>query len=210
MNIGDDKNMGRFLSQEKKRLADYKLQSSYFTASAKGDGTYRGKLRPFCLSNADRSENLYDDIRIDALIYFDKLGIKWHDGEEGKPSNHLCDSQVCCINFLYPFTNRPEALKELLLPLYPTIGSMLTVECDQYVSFEWIGQENYLIEGANPGGKRTRGANFTSADAIVMFEHIDGRKQTILIEWKYTESYSPTSIAVSRSGTDRTGIYRML
>lgn len=34
--------------------------------------------------------------------------------------------------------------------------------------------------------------------------------QIVLIEWKYTESYSGADLKISPSGTDRTGIYRPL
>jgi hypothetical protein len=88
---------------------------------------------------------------------------------------------------------------------------MLPVEdIGRYVAFEWIGQQNYLREKLPRHGKRTRGANFTSADAAVRFENEDGTKQIALIEWKYTESYSSSSYRVARSGTDRTAIYRHL
>jgi hypothetical protein len=59
-------------------------------------------------------------------------------------------------------------------------------------------------------GGRTRGANCTSADAIVLFERTDGLRQAVLIEWKYTESYGGNSLKVSKGGTDRTAIYRHL
>jgi len=59
-------------------------------------------------------------------------------------------------------------------------------------------------------GKRTRGANFTSADAAARFERQDGTRQIVLIEWKYTESYSSTPLKIAKSGTDRTVIYAHL
>ncbi len=84
------------------------------------------------------------------------------------------------------------------------------MEEHHHVAFEWIGRENYLREKVPRSGKRTRGANVTSADAAVMFERQDGRRQIVLIEWKYTESYSPTSYKYSSRGTDRTAIYAHL
>ena len=66
---------------------------------------------------------------------------------------------------------------------------MLPIEDGHYVACEWIGQKNYLREKVSGNGKRTRGANCTSADAAVMFEETDGKRQIVLIEWKYTESY---------------------
>ena len=87
---------------------------------------------------------------------------------------------------------------------------MLPVEDGQYVAFEWIGAQNYLGEKITRNGKRTRGANFTSTDAAVMFRRPDGKKQIVLIEWKYTESYSSTWLRYAPSGTDRTAIYQHL
>jgi hypothetical protein len=123
----------------------------------------------------------------------------------------LCDSQVCCANFLFPFADKPTDLANLLRPLFPDIRRMLPMEQEgQFVSIEWIGQDNYLGEKMPRHGKRTRGANFTSADAAVMFERKSGVKQIVLIEWKYTESYSSTSYKTAESGTDRTAIYAHL
>lgn len=112
------------------------------------------------------------------------------------------------MNFLFPFGDKPAALRELLLPVYPTIRRMLPVERGRYVSFEWIGARNYLNEKVPKHETRVRGANCTSADACVRFEEKDGRIHTVLIEWKYTESYDGVSLKISRNKTDRTGIYR--
>ncbi len=95
-------------------------------------------------------------------------------------------------------------------PVFPEVQNMLPVESGQYVSFEWIGEKNYLGEKISRNGQRTRGANCTSADAIVMFERKDAKRQVVLIEWKYTESYGGTFLKFSDSGTDRTEIYRPL
>ena len=178
---------------------------------ARKPGTYRGLEREFCLPRAHAAENLFEGIREDALAYFEDHGIPWHDGREGKPSNHLCDSQVCGANFLFPFVHTPQALVELLRPALPAIRSVLPMETEgQFVSFEWIGLQNYLGEGMGRAGQRTRGANFTSADAAVMFERDDATRQIVLIEWKYTESYSPTPLRFSVRGTDRIQTYRPL
>ncbi|MBC8448541.1 MAG: hypothetical protein H8D78_12405 [Chloroflexi bacterium] len=203
--------MGRFLEVEKPRQAALKTTSQYFSSGARADGVCRGKPRPFCLPRVLAAENLFPEIRQIITSYFAAKEIKWHDGQDGNPSNHLCDSQGCCANFLFPFADKPQALTELLRLVFPTIRQMLPMEeVGQFVSFEWIGQRNYLGEKVPRHGKRTRGANFTSADAAVMFEHQDGLRQIALIEWKYTESYSSTSLKISKSGTDRTAIYAHL
>ena len=203
--------MGKFLESEKKRMIEFKSKSPYISDKARKDGIYKNKPRPFCLPREYSSENLYSGIREEVIEYFTRYEIKWHDGIDKKPSNHLCDSMVCCLNFLFPFADNPRALKELLFPLFPNIKRLLPMDQEgQYVSIEWIGLENYLGEKMSPQGKRTRGANFTSADAAVMFKRTDGQKQIVLIEWKYTESYSRTSYKIAGSGTDGTKIYAHL
>ena len=202
--------MGRFLEAERHRQAKFKASSSYFSKAARSDGVYKGKPRSFCLPLEYARENLFLDVRQTAPAYFSAQGIKWHDGRDNNPSNHLCDSQVCCVNFLFPFADKPHALATVLRPIFPDLLEMLAIENGQFVAFEWIGQENYLGEKIARNGQRTRGANFTSADAAVLFKRNDGKCQMVLVEWKYTESYGRTSLKVARSGTDRTEIYRPL
>jgi hypothetical protein len=202
--------MGSFLEREKINQTNFKANSSTISVLAKQEGFYKTKGRTFCLPTNYAEENLYPAIREPALEFFAKNKIKWHDGTDEKPSNHLCSSQVCCVNFLFPFADQPTALAELLRPIFPEIKKMLPVEDDNYVSFEWIGEQNYLGEKNSPNNKRTRGANFTSADAILMFENNGLEKHIVLIEWKYTESYFRSPLHISKSGTDRTAIYRSL
>jgi hypothetical protein len=202
--------VGYFLKSEKPKQTFFKTTSPYFSDLARLDGIYKGKPRPFCLPLDVAEQNLVPEIRESALSHFEKHKIKWHDGKNGKPSNHLCDSQVCCVNFLYPFADKPDALAKVLRPIFPELHEMLPIESGQYVSFEWIGQENYLGEKISGNGQRTRGANCTSVDSIVMFERKDKKRQVVLIEWKYTESYGGTFLKTSKSGTDRTHIYRHL
>jgi hypothetical protein len=202
--------VGKLLNSEKKRYNKFKNQSNYFSNPAKKDGLYRKIPRKFCISENHSKENLFFPIQETAIQYFKDFEIKWHDGIKGQPSNHLCDSMVCGVNHLFPFANQPLALVGLLKPFFPDLNHMLPIENNQFVAFEWIGAENYLGERISNNGKRTRGANFTSADAAVMFEKDDGKKQIVLIEWKYTESYSPTSLEFSKAGTDRKSIYNHL
>lgn len=202
--------MGKFLEGEKPKQAQFKVNSPYFSDTARLDGVYKGKPRSFCMPVEFAEQNLIPEIRESALSHFAQHRIKWHDGQNGKPSNHLCDSQVCCVNFLFPFSDKPSELAQVLRSVYPEIEEMLPIESERYVSFEWIGEENYLGEKIAKNSKRTRGANCTSADAIVMFERKDKKRQVVLIEWKYTESYGSNFLKFSDSGTDRTEIYRHL
>ena len=200
--------MGAFLASERQRQARFKAESLYFSDTARSDGVYKRKHYPFCLPRERAEENLFPEIRQAVLAHFAAHKIKWHEGQDGRPSNHLCSSQVCCVNFLFPFADKPRALAEVLRPSFPALREMLPIEDGRYVTFEWIGVRNYLGEKIAGGKPRTRGALFTSADAAVMFERMDGKRQVVLIEWKYTESYPGTSLRTARSGTDRTEIYR--
>lgn len=111
--------MGKFLEAERQRQAKFKASSLYFSEAARSDGVYRGKPRSFCLPLEYARENLFLDIRQTAPAYFAAQDIKWHDGGDGNPSNHLCDSQVCCVNFLFPFADKPHALAAVLRPIFP-------------------------------------------------------------------------------------------
>jgi hypothetical protein len=197
--------MGKFLNAEKKRQATFKGSSAYFSEPARVDGAYRHRPYPFMLPTTCADENLFATIRQSALTYFAQHSIHWH------MLDHLCSSQVCCVNFLFPFMDQPDALADLLRPIFPSLHHMLPLETpEQFVAFEWIGAENYLREKVRGNNSRTRGANFTSADAMVRFERDDGKRQIVLIEWKYTESYSSVTKKISVRGTDRSLIYAHL
>ncbi|TET06169.1 MAG: hypothetical protein E3J83_06305 [Candidatus Atribacteria bacterium] len=203
--------MGKFLESEKIRQANLKVKSPYFSKTARKDGIYSGKPRPFCLPVDCAEENLFFEIRQNALKYFDAYKIKWHDRREKdnlKLSNHLCDSQICCVNFLFPFAQNPDILADFLRPIFPNLQKMLPIENNQYVAFEWTGLKDHLGETKSHSGKCTRGANCTSADAVVMFKRSDGKQQMVLIEWKYTESYRSIFLRFATSGTDRTKTYK--
>lgn len=202
--------MGKFLESEKPKQVHFKHTSATISEQARAEGLFKGKPRPFCLPPEYAEENLYPPIRQAVMAFFAKHNIGWHQGQNGKPSNHLCSSQVAGVNFLFPFADKPAELANLLKPVFPQIDHMIPVEDGLYVSFEWIGHENYLGERASKNGNRTRGANFTSADAIVMFEDLDQKRQAVLIEWKYTESYGGNYLGFAKSGTDRRKIYQHL
>lgn len=202
--------MGKFLESEKPKQVHFKDTSSTISEQARAEGVFKAKPRPFCLPPEYAEQNLYPPIKQATMAFFAKHNIGWHQGQDGKPSNHMCSSQVACINFLFPLADKPGEPVNLLKPVFPQIDHMIPVEDGLYVSFEWIGEENYLGERVSKNGNRTRGANFTSADAIVMFEDQDKKRQAVLIEWKYTESYGSNYLGIANSGTDRRKIYQHL
>jgi hypothetical protein len=173
------------------RLAQigWKHRTATLRASARRKGLYREHYYDFCLPREHARRNLLPDAR-DALAYFEAAHIPWHDSVDGGPSNHLCDSQVQCVNALMPLARDPERV----LSVFGTALRVATplpmgdpAAPDAYLAFEWIGEDNLL--GEWPDGIGTRGANNTSADAALRYLDQSGREVLTLIEWKYTEQY---------------------
>jgi hypothetical protein len=162
-------------------------QAAYFAKTAPAEA-----LRPeaaYRLSPMHRSLNLAPSIRATATSVFGAPPkAAWH-----RHADHGLSSQVACVNFLMPLAARPALLGRVIGGALGLEGTeMLPVETGPdgepwFVGFEWIGRADYLNEWPQTG-KATRGANATSADAVVRFRH-EGRIETVLIEWKYTERY---------------------
>ncbi len=184
--------MPTFRDTEKQRYAQ--LKADLVSPDAAGPGMYKGQPRAFCLPQEHAGENLHPLVRDDAIRYFADHHIRWHDGIGEAPSNHLCSSQVACVNTLWLLTRDPDLLARVFRPFLPEIEDVVPFYADgqladgaaPYLAFEWIGTQNYL--GERSWG--TRGANATSADFAFRFRRTDGRTQLVLGEWKYTESYS--------------------
>lgn len=164
-------------------------QSRFFAGYEPGAGGYRGSA--YRLEPESFERNLAPAIRNTIPEYFKQRSIQWHTH-----SNHGLSSQVCCLNFLAPLAQKPEMLARLVqAALGGEEPTMLPVEegpdGQWFVGFEWIGGDH--LNEAGKSGTRSRGANATSADAVLMFKRA-GRRETLLIEWKYSESYgSPIS-----------------
>ncbi len=117
------------------------------SGEAKENGLYTlGKTAerryPFCIHEDHAVEDLFPAIRKEALGYFQENGIPWHEGHTEMPSTHLCESKVCCVNFLFPFSRNPEALVPLLRNLFLGFKSAIPTEerrPPSSLSFKWIG-----------------------------------------------------------------------
>jgi len=161
-------------------------QSAYFDAEFPGKNRYKDMA--FRLQPDDKHLNLAAAIRDVAVRYIEDKEIAWHIH-----ANHALSSQVCCLNFLMPLAEQPKMLSRVIgEALRIAEPEMLEIEPGPdgrpwFVGLEWNGRADYLNE-AGVRGTRTRGSNSTSADAVVRFRHC-GRNETLLIEWKYTESY---------------------
>ena len=199
--------MGGKATRTQNFIATERLAQGAFFKS-KGHSGHLGA--PYRLPPDKRGLNLSDPISQAAEDYFRRHGITWHIH-----ASHGLSSQTCCLNFLMPLATRPDLLSRLVggaLKIEPP--KMLCVEEGAFgepwfVGFEWIGAKNYLGEWPNTG-QPTRGANVTSADAVVRFNH-DGRDETLLIEWKYTERYgAPLADRRSKDGKSGGNLTRAL
>ena len=191
--------MSTFRDREKDKYSDPKFKKALFSQDAQAKGTYKGHRYEFCLADGHSAENLHQSLRNGAIEYFSSRNIQWHDGKDSRilPSNHMCCSQSCCVNFLFPMMSNNKLFTAIFKAVYPLLetplpmfdGDMSPRGGHPYLSFEWIGLSDYLAETRRKPGRRTRGANYTSADFAFRFQRTDGQIQIVLGEWKYTEYY---------------------
>ncbi|MBN9023892.1 MAG: hypothetical protein J0H08_17760 [Rhizobiales bacterium] len=165
-----------------------RLQAAWFAENLAPKHGYGGAA--YRLPPESRHLNLAPAIRDAAERLFSaEPSIQWH-----QHANHGLSSQVCCVNFLMPFADKPEVLRRWLEHVTGDhVVEMLPVETNRagqpwYVTFEWIGDTDHLHEGRE-GALRKRGANATAADAAVAYRDAEGRRNLVLVEWKYTERY---------------------
>ncbi|GHV96524.1 hypothetical protein AGMMS50293_28440 [Spirochaetia bacterium] len=154
-----------------------------------GFGIYNGIKWPFVLKN--RPFNLWEEIREDAISYFNKYNIDWHKDRNGEPKEgpegHLLSSNISCINHLFPLRKRQNLSTFVLQNIDDRIISAEIVD-DGYVEFE-------IMEGKNSNplneksSSRKRGSKSTSIDALMLGKKKNGNNILVLIEWKYTETY---------------------
>jgi hypothetical protein len=190
----------------------WKHRSTTLPDGAQAKGRYRDREYDFCLPRDCARLNLLPEAR-DTIGYFDAAAIPWHDGVDGGPSNHLCDSQVQCVNALAPLARDPELTMSVFgetLQIATPLPMRDPAAPDECIAFEWIGEGDPLGEWVD--GVGTRGAKNTSADAALCFLDRSGRTVLTLVEWKYTEQYVETGeLQTSRtSQATRDARYRHL
>jgi Restriction Endonuclease associating with ARP len=178
-----------FVTTAREAQQAWKQESTILPDAARGDGRYGKREYPFCLPRELALHNVLPEAQI-AVLRFADAGISWHKGVRGGPTNHLCSSQIQCVNSLAPFVDAPEALKALFgdaLGIDHVVPFGDPLAPDDHVVFEWCGTSNLLDEWH--GDQPTRGANVTSSDAAMRYKANDGKTELALIEWKYVESY---------------------
>ncbi len=163
-----------------------------------GGGQFMGEEREFVLG--DPKLNLWSGIRDNAIYYFNENHIHFWDGSD-LPTGHLLSSQIACVNHLFFIRQREDIATKILKMVDPSVKTALAIDSG-YLEFEMIGGTDYLKEKS-----RTRGANATSVDAMMLAELKNGTRKLFVIEWKYTESYRGNSVLQGLSGKTRMGRY---
>ena len=105
-----------YAEHEKARATAWKHRITTLTSAARvsapyvrKDGAAGGPAYDFCLPPEHAAASLLPEVREPALALFAELGIPWHAGVDGGPSNHLLSSQVQCVNALGQMVRDPRA-----------------------------------------------------------------------------------------------------
>jgi len=174
-----------FRAEARAAQVRWKATSETLPPDARAPGRYNRHEYAFCLPPEFAEYNLLPEAR-DAVDDFTRDQIHWHRGTKTGPTNHLCSSQVQCVNALYRFRKDAAALRWLFGEIL-RIADVEPFDGETLVEFEWVGTDDLLGEFVD--GKGTRGAHTTSADAAIAYRGEDGAHELALIEWKYTETY---------------------
>jgi hypothetical protein len=207
---------------ERRRQAAWKQVPGNVSAAARAPGQWKhvpdvGHVLP--VEHAD--ENLWSQIREDALAAFLARDIVWHDGDSpdygprasdsSGPSPNLCDSQVACMNFFWPLQRVEGALELALREIVPELARVVAAADGlRLIEPEWVGLESHLGERGWP----QRGRYATSADLMIAYEDRAERRHGLLVECKYSESYTRADWRVygerraDGTRTDRSATYR--
>ena len=134
-------------------------------------GRWRGRHYPHIMPEDSWSLNLWEVISYEAIKYFAQSEIAWHIQK-----HNLLSSQIMCVNLFFP-------LKEYLNILKTWLSCHFDVQNVVILDFEYIGPKgkNYFKED---GG---RGQNRTSSDLAITWQDKEGKKNMLLLEFKFTE-----------------------
>ena len=177
-----------YTEQERRRATAWKSSTTTLPAAARAAAPWSHRPGPpydFCLPVEHAALTLLPEVRQTALELFAAESVQWHAGTPAGPGNHLLSSQVQCVNALGQMVHDPTRLQRA----FGLAGSeVLQIEPGRFLTFEYIGPTDFF--GEVPRGARTRGAHCTSVDAAFLHRRQDGLVELVLVEWKYTESYS--------------------
>ena len=186
-------------------------------AAARTPTDDKGRRHGHLLACGHEHENLIPELRGPggAVDVFATRGIKWwRNGRSGDqpgvqgPTRNLASSQIACVNFLLPLARDPGALLSFIRLIDPAVIAVEPIPDPQgaaaeLVEFEWVGWSAPI-----EGGRISRGAMQTSADAVVLGRTAGGVR-AFVFEWKYCEEYlRPSDKGAGSSGDTRRRRYQ--
>ncbi len=189
-----------FVEQEQERyveLLNSELGKKLFPNGSKVAGFFHGRPVPYRLDARYSKENIEPSIRDAAIKYLSGNFAENPKAPKYVVPNNLCDSNIAYINFWFGFNNAPDKLKKLLIALGYDVVEILDLSKDKpnisnrkpvYIGFEYGGMNDYLRkESKEVDGKPQ--PHSTIADFYFRFRRSDGKLQTVIGEWKYTENH---------------------
>lgn len=188
------KSENAFVTAEQERAGRWKALTTELPDAARApapyvdrDGASVGGPYAYCVPPEFADLNLLADVREQMVELFTLLGIPWHPSG-AVPSNHLLSSQVQCVNALGRMVIDPGRLVQAFAPVLGTV-EVLEIEPGRFLTFEYISERDYFHEART--GVRVRGSMCTSVDAAFLHRTLAGVVELVLVEWKYTEAYTP-------------------
>ena len=184
------------------RQAQFRSTSPTITSAGRSPDDPQGRRNGHLLAIGCEEQNLFLTLRgvTGATAFFRDREIKWWgSGENGAPAGdagptrNMASSQILCVNFLMPLAPHPNVLLALLRSLDHDVTNIVELrygppiarrDVASLVEFEWVGLRTSL-----EGRPITRGANVTSADALIVANTNRGRRRAYIFEWKYVEEY---------------------
>ena len=116
-----------FVATERARASAWKRATMTLPDEARApapyvakDGSADGPSYDFCLSPEYAAYSLLPEVREHALALFAELGVPWHAGIGGGPSNHLLSSQVQCVNAMGQMVGDPDRIVRAFGPMLGT------------------------------------------------------------------------------------------
>ena len=195
-----------FADTAKRRQGCFRDNSLTITSPGRARMDDKGRRNSHLLALGYELENIYPDVRNEAIDFFAQRRIKWwkaygRGGDiKGGPTRNMASSQVACVNFMLPLAKVDGALASAIRAIDHDVLDIVDIPpstpagplpTPSRVEFEWIGvdasgKDNSLENNAS------RGANSTSIDAFLVAETRTGRRRAYLLEWKYVEEYLST------------------
>lgn len=189
--------------RERRRQAEFRNTSTTVSQEGRAPTDDKGRRNSHLLALGYEDENLFPALRgpAGARACFAQREIHWwrssRSGDDEKingPTRNMASSQIACVNFLLPLADKPEALVSILRHIDGDVREVVPLVYNRRVAkdvvpspveFEWVGAETCL-----EGGPGIRGANTTSADALMVGVTNSGLRRAYLFEWKYVEEYA--------------------